>query len=172
MLRPVCHKTDEHRSYLQALDDFGIAELLAKLNNYCEQREQQTLAALLISQLTQSLDAELIASYLSAIALNRHDLLPRLINQKFSASSVDLPDDFANTAKTPRFLYGDKLRWIGSDTDWGTSIGRFYSFAPHLCCWTWCYLIWLSKDSLSAAWISADIAWEEDLEPLEAEPML
>ncbi|MBD2517681.1 hypothetical protein H6G93_22420 [Nostoc sp. FACHB-973] len=94
------------------------------------------------------------------------------MNQKFSASSVDLPDDFANTAKTPRFLYGDKLRWIGSDTDWGTAIGRFYSFAPHLCCWTWCYLIWLSKDSLSAAWISADIAWEEDLEPLEAEPML
>ncbi|MEH2182257.1 hypothetical protein [Nostoc sp.] len=30
MLRPVCHKTDEHRSYLQALDDFGIAELLAR----------------------------------------------------------------------------------------------------------------------------------------------
>ncbi|MEH2286354.1 hypothetical protein [Nostoc sp.] len=180
MLRPVCHKTDEHTSYLQALDDFGIAELLAKLSNYCEQQEQQTLAALLISQLTQSLDAELVASYLSAlapslaegIALNRQDLFPRIINQKFSASSVDLPDDFPTTAKTPRFLYGDKLRWIGSDTDWGTAIGRFYSFAPHLCCWTWCYLIWLNKDSLSAAWISADIAWEEDLEPLEAEPML
>ncbi|YAF94054.1 MAG: hypothetical protein AB3A66_15670 [Nodularia sp. CChRGM 3473] len=54
--------------------------------------------------------------------------------------------------------------WVGSDTDWGTAIGRFYSFAPHLCCWTWCYLIWLSKDSPSAAWISADIAWEQDLE--------
>ena len=172
MLRPVCHKTDQHRGYQQALDDYGIAELLAKLSNYCQQQEQESLAALLISQLTQSIDAELVANYLSAIALNRHDLLPRLINQKFSASSVDLPDDFANTAKTPRFLYGDKLRWIGSDTDWGTAIGRFYSFAPHLCCWTWRYLIWLSKDSLSAAWISADIAWEEDLEPLEAEPML
>ena len=167
MLRPVCHKTDEHRSYLQALDDFGIAELLAKLSNYCEQQEQESLAALLISQLTQSLDAELVASYLSAIALNRHDLLPRLINQKFSASSVDLPNDFPTTAKTPRFLYGDKLRWIGSDTDWGTAIGRFYSFAPHLCCWTWCYLIRLSKDSPSAAWTSADIAWEQDLDPVE-----
>ncbi|MEH2182256.1 hypothetical protein [Nostoc sp.] len=99
----------------------------------------------MISQLTQSLDAELIANYLSAMALNRQDLLPRLINQKFSASCVDLPDDFPNTAKTPRFLYGDKLRWIGSDTDWGTAISRFYSFAPHLCCWTWCYLIWLSS---------------------------
>ncbi|MBD2357013.1 hypothetical protein H6G41_20680 [Tolypothrix sp. FACHB-123] len=180
MLKPVCHKTDEHRGYLQALDDFGIAELLAKLSNYCEQQEQESLAALLISRLTLSIDAELIANYLSAlalslaegIALNRQDSLPRLINQKFSPSSVDLPDDFPNTAKTPRFLYGDKLRWIGSDTDWGIAIGRFYGFAPHLCCWTWCYLIWLSKDSPSAAWISADIAWEEDLEALEGEPML
>ncbi|MEH2121294.1 hypothetical protein [Nostoc sp.] len=167
MLRPVCHKTDEHRSYLQALDDFDIAELLAKLSNYCTQQEQETLAALLISQLIQTIDAELIANYLSAMTLNRQDLLPRLINQKFSASSVDLPDDFPNTAKTPRFLYGDKLRWIGSDTDWGTAIGRFYNFAPHLCCWTWCYLIWLSKDSPSAVWTSADIAWEQDLEPVE-----
>ncbi|WP_138503747.1 hypothetical protein [Nostoc sp. PA-18-2419] len=64
-------------------------------------------------------------------------------------------------------MYGDKLRWIDSDTDWGTAIGRFYSFAPHLCCWTWCYLIWLSKDSPSAAWTSADIVWEQDLEPVE-----
>ncbi|BAY94953.1 MULTISPECIES: hypothetical protein [unclassified Tolypothrix] len=172
MLRPVCHKTDQYRGYQQALDDFGIAEVLAKLSNYCQQQEQESLAALLISQLTQSIDAELIANYLSAMALNRQDLLPRLINQKFSPSSVDLPEDFPNTAKTPRFLYGDKLRWIGSDTDWGTAIGRFYSFAPHLCCWTWCYLICLSKDSPSTAWASADIAWEEDLEPLEAEPML
>ena len=148
---------------------------MAKLSNYCQQQEQESLAALLISQLTQSIDAELVANYLSAlafslaegIALNRQDLFPRLINQKFSPVSVDLPDEFPNTAKTPRFLYGDKLRWIGSDTDWGTAIGRFYSFAPHLCCWNWCYLIWLSKDSPSAAWTSADIAWEQDLEPVE-----
>lgn len=172
MLRPVCHKTNECRGYQQALDDFGIAELLAKLSNYSQQQEQESLAAILISQLTKSLDAERIANYLSALNQNQHSSLPRLINQKISPTSVDLPDDFPNTAKTPRFLYGDKLRWIGSDTDWGTAIGRFYSFAPHLCCWTWCYLIWLSKDSPSAAWISADIAWEEDLEPLEAEPML
>ncbi|MFN6566042.1 hypothetical protein [Dendronalium sp. ChiSLP03b] len=115
----------------------------------------------------QSIDAELVTNYLSALALNRQDSLPRLINQKFSPGSVDLPEDFPNTAKTPRFLYGDQLRWIGSDTDWGIAIGRFYSFAR----WTWCYLIWLSKDSASAAWISADIAWEEDLEPLEGSPL-
>ncbi|MDZ7959434.1 MAG: hypothetical protein RMY34_16375 [Aulosira sp. DedQUE10] len=164
MLNPVCDKTDEHRGYLQALDDFGITQLLAKLHNYCEQPEQESLAALLISQLTQSIDAELITNYLSAIAQSQQNLLLGFINHQLS---VDLPEDFPNTAKTPCFLYGDKLRWVGCDTDWGTAIGRFYSFAPHLCCWTWCYLIWLSKDSPSAAWISADIAWEEDLEPLE-----
>ncbi|MEH2253325.1 hypothetical protein [Nostoc sp.] len=176
MLKPVCYKTDEHRSYLQALDDFGIAELLAKLSDYCQQQEQETLAVVLIAQLTQSIDAELIANYLSALALsdakgiaqNHQDLFPEFINQKLS---VDLPDDFPDTAKTPRFLYGDRLRWLGSNTDWGIVIGRFYNFAPHLCCWSWCYLIWLSKDSLSAAWTSADIAWEKDLEPLEGEPV-
>ncbi|MEH2341240.1 MAG: hypothetical protein V7K22_06175 [Nostoc sp.] len=168
MLKPVCYKTDEHRSYLQALDDFGITQLLAKLSDYGEQQEQETLAAVLISHLTQSINAELIANYLSAIAKNHQDLFPELTNQKLS---VDLPDDFPDTAKTPRFLYGDRLRWLSSDTDWGIAIGRFYNFAPHLCCWSWCYLIWLSKDSLSAAWTSADIAWEEDLELLEGEPV-
>lgn len=166
MLKPVCYKTDEHRSYLQALDDFGITQLLAKLSDYGEQQEQETLAAVLISHLTQSIDAELMVNYLSAIAKNHQDLFLEFINQKLS---VDLPDDFPDTAKTPRFLYGDRLRWLDSDTDWGIVIGRFYNFAPHLCCWSWCYLIWLSKDSLSAAWTSADIAWEEDLEPLEGE---
>ena len=169
------------------MDDFGIAQLLAKLSDYCEQQEQESLAAVLIYQLTQSIDAELIANYLTALALSlavrgsvseregiaksQQHLLPRLINQKFSLGSVDLPNDFPNTAKTPRFLYGDKLRWLGSDTDWGIVIGRFYCFAPHLYCWTWCYLIWLSKDSPSNPWTSADIAWEEDLESLSGEPV-
>jgi hypothetical protein len=51
--------------------------------------------------------------------------------------------------------------------DWGVAIGRFYSFAPHHCAWTWCYLIWLDKLSPSYAWTVADTAWEDDLEPLE-----
>ncbi len=181
MLKPLCHESNEQLGYLQALDDFGITELLAKLSNYCHQEEQESLAAVLISQLTQSIDAELIANYLSAIAggtaqsaIAKSHLfpLPRLINQKFSPVSADLPVDFPDTAKTRRFLYGEKLRWVGSDTDWGIVIGRFYSFAPHRCSWTWCYLIWLSQDSASAAWTLADIAWEEDLEPLEMEPVL
>jgi len=33
-------------------------------------------------------------------------------------------------------------------------------------------LIWLDTDSPSAAWVKADIAWEDDLEPLETEETL
>lgn len=85
----------------------------------------------------------------------------------------DLPTNFPNV-EMPRFLYGDRLRWLsdGAPTDWGIAIGRFYSFAPHRCCWHWCYLIWLDADSPSAAWVQADIAWEDDLEPITAEELL
>jgi hypothetical protein len=76
---------------------------------------------------------------------------------------------FQQRLPPPRYLYGDKLRWIpeGDKTDWGIAIGRFYSFAPHQCAWTWCYLIWLDILSSSAAITVADIAWENDLEPME-----
>ena len=86
---------------------------------------------------------------------------------------IGLPSNFPDV-KRPRFLYGDHLRWKtdGNLTDWGIAIGRFYSFAPHRCCWQWCYLIWLDADSPSSAWVRTDIAWEDDLEPLETESML
>ncbi len=48
MLKPLCHESNEQLGYLQALDDFGITELLAKLSNYCHQEEQESLAAVLI----------------------------------------------------------------------------------------------------------------------------
>ncbi len=88
------------------------------------------------------------------------------------STATDLPETFPH-GEPPRFLEGDRLRWIaqGEPTDWGVAIGRFYSFAPHQRCWTWCYLIWLDADSPSAAWVRADIAWEEDLESLEVEAM-
>jgi hypothetical protein len=88
------------------------------------------------------------------------------------STATDLPATFPHV-EPPRFLEGDRLRWIaqGETTDWGRVIGRLYSFAPHHRCWTWCYLIWLDVDSPSAAWVRADIAWESDLEPLEVEAM-
>lgn len=80
-------------------------------------------------------------------------------------SSADLPAAFPNV-ETPRFQYGDRVRWISEKetSDWGITIGRFYSFAPHCDRWCWCYLIWLDSSSPSSAWVRADIAWEDDLE--------
>ncbi len=80
----------------------------------------------------------------------------------------DLPVDFPDI-ETPRFSYGDRLCWKTNDTntDHGTVIGKFYSFAPHCRRWRWCYLIWLDTNSPSAAWVRADTAWESDLQTFE-----
>ncbi|MEH2057310.1 MAG: hypothetical protein V7K97_14355 [Nostoc sp.] len=146
----------------------------------------ETLAAILISQLTYSINGKLIAAYLNLIRHNNQDIVPGLINPslrdatrtaslrvnlKCPDASIELPVNFPDVAKTPRFLYGDRLRWLSteSNTDWGIVIGRFYSNACDRCCWSWWYLIWLSKNSPSAAWTSADIAWEEDLAPISEE---
>ena len=83
-------------------------------------------------------------------------------------STTDLPAVFPHV-EAPRFHYGDRLRWVphGNATDWGLVIGWFYSYAPHSRRWQWCYLIWLDPASPSAAWVRADIAWEDDLEPAD-----
>ena len=98
------------------------------------------------------------------------DLLSFPVNREISRQSIELPRNFPNVEK-PRFNDGEKLRWITQEdkTDWGVALGRFYNYAPHRRRWMWCYLIWLDKNSPSAAWILADTAWEEDLQPLDAE---
>jgi hypothetical protein len=96
----------------------------------------------------------------------------RTLHPAIAASEPDIafPATFPDV-EMPRFLYGDRLCWIaqGETPDWGIVIGRFYSFAPHCCHWRWCYLIWLDPDSPSSTWVKVDIAWEDDLEPLESE---
>ena len=98
------------------------------------------------------------------------DLLSFAVNRETSQRSVELPSNFPDV-QTPRYLEGEKLRWITQDenADWGVVLGRFYNYAPHRRRWTWCYLIWLDKNSPSASWILADTAWEEDLELLQIE---
>ncbi|MBD2087890.1 hypothetical protein [Coleofasciculus sp. FACHB-542] len=179
MIRPVGYSTDSQCAYQQALDDFGITQLLTRLKTYSDadfdaawmnltQPELESLAAIFIQKLTANLNGKGIAGYLNAIRHGSIDIPPSLVHQVFPPSSVDLPANFPNV-QIPRYLYGDKLRWIpeGDKTDWGVVIGRFYSFASHQCAWTWCYLIWLDKLSSSSPWTIADIAWEDDLEPLE-----
>jgi hypothetical protein len=182
MVKP-SYRTDSlclyQEGYQQALEDFAIPNLLTHLKTYSDadfdaawmnltQPELESLTAILIRELTANLKGKAIAGYLNAIRHSSTDIPPSLVHLAFPPPSIDLPANFPDV-QTPRYLYGDKLRWIpeGDKTDWGIAIGRFYSFAPHHCCWTWCYLIWLDKLSPSAAWTVADIAWENDLEPME-----
>ncbi len=98
------------------------------------------------------------------------DVLSSVVNREIQSSPTDLPAHFPDVVQ-PAFKEGDKLRWISASekTDWGIVIGRFFNYAPHYHDWQWCYLIWLDKQSPSAAWIIADTAWEEDLESLSQE---
>jgi hypothetical protein len=176
---PTDSLSTHQKGYQQALEDFAIANLLTQLQTYSDadfktaqvnltQPELENLAAILIRQLTANLNGKVLHDYFNAMRQGSANIPPGLVHLGFPPLSVDLPANFPNV-QTPRYLYGDKLRWIpeGDKTDWGIVIGRFYSFAPHHCCWTWCYLIWLDKLSSSADWTVVDIAWEDDLEPLE-----
>lgn len=119
------------------------------------------------------LNEKLWAVYLEAIRCHTLDTANLLASLQPRPSATDLPAAFPDV-EMPRFLYGDRLCWLsnGELTDWGVAIGRFYSYAPHCRRWRWCYLIWLDADSPSSAWVTADIAWEDDLEPWEPEPIL
>ncbi|HEY9602089.1 MAG TPA: hypothetical protein V6C85_10800 [Allocoleopsis sp.] len=162
-------------AYQQALADFGITQLLSKLNNYndadfnaqvmnLEEQECDRLAALLIQRLTHSLNGKVLASYLNAIRHGDSDVIFDPMKVEIPPPSIELPESFPDEA-TPRYQEGDRVRWrpLADTTNWGVVIGRFY--ARHLCRWTVGYLIRLDRDSPSAAWTVADTAWEEDLEP-------
>jgi hypothetical protein len=164
--------------YQQALSDFGITELLEKLSNFSdndgkapwlsleEPEEIDSLAAVLIEQLTNNLNEKLICGYLDAIRHDNSDVFKAPISLEFPPS-VSLPSDFPDSALSPRFLYGDKVRLVpvGSEPEWGVVIGRFYSYAVHRCRWLWRYILWLDQASFSASWVVATTAWEEDIEP-------
>ena len=185
MVRPLREKAGNpdvyQQGYQQAKEDFAIANLLTQLQNYSDtdfktawmnltQPELESLAAILIRELTTNLKGKAIAGYLNAMRHGSSDIPHNLVHLAVPPPSLDLPTNFPNV-QTPRYLYGDKLRWICDDdkADWGIAIGRFYSFAPHHCAWTWCYLIWLDKLSPSANRVVADIAWEDDLKPVDQE---
>jgi hypothetical protein len=98
------------------------------------------------------------------------DVLSGLPIREIAQTSISLPANFPNVI-SPRYKEGQSIRWISDSqpSDWGTVIGRFFNYAPHLKEWSWCYLIWLDKNSTSAAWVVADTAWEDDLKLVEEE---
>ncbi len=167
----------EPNGYQQALSDFGITELLEKLSHFQdtdfdaqwlhpEPEELESVAALLIQQLTNSLNSKLISGYLNAHRHGNSDVFSSPISLEFP-QSVSLPSDFPDSALPPHFLYGDRVRLVpvSGDREWGVVIGRFYNYAAHRCRWMWRYILWLDQASFSASWIVATTAWEEELEP-------
>ena len=167
--KAVHSSTAYHRGYQQALRDFGIIDLLAKLRDLnpgrdVEEQDQESLIAVLIQQLTNNLNSKLLDNYFQAL---ESDLFEVLL-QEIQAPSKELPIHFKESA-IPCYKDGESLRWIPAKggVDWGIAIGRFYAYAPHLCRWTWKYIILLDSHSPSAAWVIVDTAWQEDVQPLE-----
>jgi len=177
MVKLVSEKIAHLHTYQQALDDFGVTELMSHIRNYAdenfnaalmnlEEQELESLAAILIQRLISNLKGKLIASYLNAIRHGDSHVIFDPTNLEIPPPLLDLPDQFPNGV-TPRYQEGDRVRWqtLSNTTDWGIVIGRFYAYARHRCQWAVCYLVRLDRHSPSADWIAADTAWEEDLEP-------
>ena len=181
MFQPITTATVDQAGYQQALHDFAVNQLLHRLNTYSDAsfdasraalktQESEALAALLIQTLSATLKGNLLAAYLETMRSKTLATVPLLSNLPMPPPATALPLAFPAVERS-RFLYGDRLRWLTNSqtTDWGVVIGSFYSFAPHRCNWHWCHLIWLDPDSPSAMWVTADMAWEDDLEPMVTE---
>lgn len=171
--------TAQKAAYQQALHDFALTELLARLQNFSSpefqnqpitEPDSELIAALLVEHLANSLNSQLVAAYLKAIRQDNREILPEPISLQYP-DSTELPADFPDAAPSPRFIYGDYLRLcpvpINGETetqaDTGRCIGRYYAYTPHHCQWMWKYVIWLDQNSLSASWCVATTAWEDEL---------
>jgi hypothetical protein len=90
----------EPNGYQQALEDFSITELLEKLSHFQdadfdarllhpEPEELESVAALLIQQLTNNLNGKLLGSYLNAHRQGNSDVFSSPISLEFP-QSLDL----------------------------------------------------------------------------------
>ncbi|MBN3879594.1 MULTISPECIES: hypothetical protein [unclassified Nostoc] len=180
-----CSKGRRNDTYQQALDDFGITQLLSRLSNYCDaefnatwihltEQEIDCIAALLIQQLTVNLKGSVIGNYLHILRTCQSEIISDLPATEFKAISTPqaLPEDFPQNTIPPLFWCGDRIRWIPvadePETNSGIIIGRFFAYAQHQAQWTWKYLIWLHNSSNV---VVVDTAWEQDIEPISEEPV-
>src|SRR4028118_601339 len=185
MVKPSEGGQDSH-TYQQVLDDFGITQLLSCISNYSDvnfdaawihltEQESESIAALLIQQLTVNLKGNLIASYLNILRNAEEEIISDLPTAELKALSTltALPPGFPQQTTAPLFWCGDPIRWIPqpdeTETNTGIIIGRFYSYAQHRAQWAWKYLIWLTD---SSPLVVAYTAWEQDIEPFTEESAL
>lgn len=171
----------EQEAYQQALSDFGIEELCEKISNYSDEdfdvermnleaEEVETLALLLIQELSSSVNGKLLSGYLNAIRHENSELLPSSINQEIQFPNSKLPNNFPNV-EMPHYSEGKIVQWTSTikNSDWGIVLGRFYAYASHISRWSWKYVVLLDKNSPSSAWCLAEEAWQEDLEEVNCE---
>ncbi|HEY9829487.1 MAG TPA: hypothetical protein V6D26_02830 [Stenomitos sp.] len=165
----------EPKSYQQALSDFGIEKLLEKISNYSDENwdsgqmnlepeEMEILAVLLIQHWSDNVNGKLLGGFLNAIRHGNCELLPNSMNQEIKLPESGLPINFPDV-KTPDYAEGKKVRWQSAlkNSDWGMVLGHFLAYAPHLCRWSWKYVVLLDSNSPSSDWCVADVAWENDL---------
>jgi hypothetical protein len=143
-----------------------LKALLSSFNQerYVEEQDQENLIAVLIQQLTNNLNSELIDNYSKALSSGYDEFLLSEIPPPEKQPPINFQE-----STIPCYKDGEILRWRPSKggVDWGIAIGRFLAYAPHLCRWSWKYIILLDLHSPSAAWVMVDTAWEEDVELLE-----
>ncbi|MFP4124589.1 MAG: hypothetical protein ACLFWI_27060 [Coleofasciculus sp.] len=166
-------------TYQQALDDFGIIQLLQKLivdtPVQLDSEERESLAAFLIEQLTLCLDQSLIVQCLQVMNSGDKMMISDRVSlalagmavRVFTPKSPVFPDE-----SKAGFQIGDRVAWkplFNNSPDWGVVMGRFYAYGRQGWQWGWQYVVWLDEASPSSVWTVADTAWEEDLQPLEVE---
>ncbi|MEG4864451.1 MULTISPECIES: hypothetical protein [unclassified Microcoleus] len=121
MIKPSSDGSEFSRGYQQALDDFGITQLLSCIRSYSDadfdaqrvllqEKEVKSLAGHLIEQLAANLTGSLIASYL--------DILRKAGAQIIAAHSPNRqvtaqPEDNLQLTKTPDLLKPDYAKpWV------------------------------------------------------------
>lgn len=169
-------------AYQQALEDFAIVNLLARIQNNSwkaqetqpmTKPESELIASLLVEHLSNNLDSQLVSAYLNAMRQGSLEVLPEPLSLEYP-QQTNLPANFPTSVCSPRYSEGQILRLVPINidydqealTDFGCCIGHYYAYAPHQCHWMWKYVVWLDRDSLSASWCVATTAWEDELEPI------
>src|SRR5689334_7832613 len=100
MVKPTEGGQDSH-TYQQALDDFSITQLLSRISNYSDadfdagwmhltEQELESIAALLIQQLTVNLKGNLIASYLNILRNTGGQVISDLPTPELKALSTPI----------------------------------------------------------------------------------
>lgn len=121
MIERSSDESEFSRGYQQALDDFGITQLLSCIRNYSDadfdtqrvqlqEKEVKSLAGHLIEQLAANLTGSLIASYIDIL---RKAGAKIIAEHSPNPPVTALPEDNLQLTKTPDFLRPDYAKpWV------------------------------------------------------------